>query len=716
MSSWQANPGAVPASTLPYHTPYLGLRARLSQVWINKWTVLLVLIICRLLLATKDINNQIASAKTEALSACTSVENVGSAMASMPHYLSDGVNAMAADGVTKAVNGLMDMLTLTVTGIEEIVVFYIDMLTSTYLCLITFAVGGSLEAVIDVIEKVGAFMNKSISSITGDMSSDIATFQNTFNTFLSGLSLGGIFGNSASPPKLDLTSFLTKLNSIQIDPTTMDADLTKLNNSIPNFSQVQNLTNTVLRLPFEEIKKLINESMVAYTFDKSVFPVPQKQALTFCSNNQAINDFFTGLLKAVLTARTVAVVVFAVAAVIACIPMAFREMWRWRSMRQRSVLLQKHAFDPMDVINIASRPMSTTAGIRASSWFKSTKAQILVRWLFAYVTTIPVLFVLALGLAGLVSCLAQYAVLRVIEKEVPILTNEVGDFAGAVVKALNNASTAWANGANSVINSTNAKVNQDVFGWVNTSTTALNNTLNEVTDEIVNILNATFGGTILYTPILEVINCLVLRKIAGIESGLTWVKNNAYVDFPEFNTDVFSLGAAASIASNSSSTSSFLSSPADVASDGITSAIVNLADKLANQVKTEAIIAACLVGIWFIIFLLGLVYVLWCMITKDKTRAEGGPVGYTGDNRAPISPRSPNREDPARFPEFGAPVSSVYPVHSHQDDAWMSGDLVDQGRLGVVGRRSVEAQVKKGHQRTSSYGMNGFIDEKSGRW
>lgn len=94
------HPDYVLPSTIPYYTPYLGLRARLSQVWINKWTILLALVLARVLLAVNGLDSDIASAKTEALSACTSVENVGSAMASMPHYLSQGVNEMAADGVT----------------------------------------------------------------------------------------------------------------------------------------------------------------------------------------------------------------------------------------------------------------------------------------------------------------------------------------------------------------------------------------------------------------------------------------------------------------------------------------------------------------------------------------------------------------------------------------------------------------------------------------
>ena len=699
---------SAPPTTVPYYTPYLGLRARLSQVWINRWTILLALIICRLLLAIRDLNYDIAGAKTEALSACTSVENVGSAMASMPHYLSEGVNKLAADGVTKAVNGLMDMLMLTVTGVEEMVLFVINMMTSTYVCLITLAISGSLHVAIQMIEEVGAFMNKSINGITGEISGDLSSFTSSLNSFLSDLNIGGLFGSSKSPPTIDISSQLAALNSIQVDPTTMDADLTKLNASIPTFAQVQNFTNSMISLPFETIKQLINESVAAYTFDQSVFPVPQKQALTFCSDNSAINDFFDGLVTVIYTARKIFIIVLTILAVLACIPMAYREIWRWRTMQQRSILLQKHAFDPMDVIYIASRPYTTTAGIKAASRFKSTKRQILTRWFVAYATSIPALFVLALGIAGLFSCLCQYIVLKTIEKEVPILANEVGDFATTVVDALNNASEAWARSANGVINSTNVKVNDDVFGWVNTSTNALNNSLNTFTSEMTSALNSTFGGTILYDPIQGVFNCLIGLKVAAFQKGLTWASDNAHVTFPEFPVDVFSLGAAASI-TNDSATESFLSSPGNVASDDITNAIVKVADKLQNAIATEAIISACVVGIWFLIMLIGLVVALFSMIGRDKTRGEGGPVGYTGDNRIPLSPRSPNRNDTSKFPQFGGPVSSVHPMTSSEDIAWGSGGLVEDEKLGRVGHRSVEASVKPGHDRVSSYG---HLEEK----
>lgn len=697
----------VPANTIPYYTPYLGLRARLSQVWINRWTVLLALIIVRLVLTISDINYDVGRAKEEALQACTSVENIGSAMASMPHYLSEGVNALAADGITKAVNALMQMLTMTVTGVEEIILFVINMMTSTYVCLITLAVSGSLHAAIDMIEKVGDLMNKTIGGITSGMTGAVTGFEKDLDGFLGKLNIGDIFGSHGDAPKIDLSSQLTALNNIKIDPTKLDADLAKLNASIPDFAQVNNFTNTVIRTPFEFVKTAINDSLVAYKFDKSVFDVAPKQALTFCSDNSAINDFFDKLFKVISKTKSVGLALLILLAILIIAPMAYREIWRWRRMQERSILLQKNAFDPMDVIYIASRPYTNTLGIKLSSGFKSTKRQILTRWFVAYATSESAMFVLSLGVAGLFSCLCQYIVLKVLEKEVPGLSKEVGEFSGNVVGALNNASMAWAVSANGVIESTNKQVNDDVFGWVDTSTKAVNDTLNKFTSEMSKELDAIFGGTPLKEPIEGVLNCLIGLKIASFQKAITWVHDNAHIDFPEFRPDVFSLGAAASL-TNSTADDSFLASPGSVAADDVTNAVLKVSNKLQKQIRLDAIISSCVIAIWVIIVLIGLGRVLVGFFSRDKTRAEGGPVGYTGDDRQPISPRSPNRQNASQFPQFGGPISSVGPI-SNEDMAWGAGALSDEEKVRATGHRSVEASVEPGHQRTSSYG---YISEK----
>lgn len=69
-------------------TPYLGLRARLTQVPINRWTVLLLLVLARMLILFEGLNADFGDAQVEATSACAKVENVSSVLVSMPHFMS----------------------------------------------------------------------------------------------------------------------------------------------------------------------------------------------------------------------------------------------------------------------------------------------------------------------------------------------------------------------------------------------------------------------------------------------------------------------------------------------------------------------------------------------------------------------------------------------------------------------------------------------------
>lgn len=86
--------------------PYLGLPARLSQVWLNRWTLLFSLIFVQLLSTAIGLKSDLANAKTEALSACLSLEKTGSLLASIPHYMASGMNAMTAKGIEGGISAL----------------------------------------------------------------------------------------------------------------------------------------------------------------------------------------------------------------------------------------------------------------------------------------------------------------------------------------------------------------------------------------------------------------------------------------------------------------------------------------------------------------------------------------------------------------------------------------------------------------------------------
>jgi hypothetical protein len=679
----QSPPRSLP-HTAPSITPYLGLRARLSQIWINRWTILLLLVLARTLIAISGIDDNLASARREALSACSDVESMGSAMASMPHYMSQGVNELAATGIEKSVNGLIQMSTMSVTAIEEIVVFVIGMMTNTYLCLITFAVSGSLHSVIGVLDSAQDGLNKLTQTLGKDLSGAVNTFEDAYNSFIGKLESFIAFGQTVDQPSpLNLTSEMNALKNLKL-PGNLDADLKKLNGSIPTFDQVKNFTENIIRLPFEEVKQLMNEYVGNYTFNRSLFPVPQKEQLSFCSDNDGINDFFDGMVDLAALARRVFIGVLLSLAILVMIPMAWREIKRYRKMQERSQLVNSDAQDPMDAVYLVSRPYTSSAGVKLSKTFESQRKRDLIRWVVAYATSDAALFVLALAIAGLFSCACQAILLHSLEKEVPDLTNQVGAFSDKVVASLNNASEQWAITTNAAIEATNKDINQNMLGWVNTSTTAINDTLVAFVDQTTKVLNTTFGGTILYDPIMEVLNCLVLLKIQGIEKGLTWVHDNAHIDFPLLANDTFSTGAVASLADSSNPSDSFLASPGDAASDKISSAVARFIDQLKDAIRTEAIISTVILLVWLLVVFLGIARALMLWYGRDKVRGEGGAPAfpstmppcndfrsdhqdrYTGFVDIPLSNVSKNRPmSPA--PEYSPPEKSVVLEDDYQD-------------------------------------------------
>ena len=698
--------------TDPEITPYLGLRSRLSQVWINRWTVLIFLVLARILIAIGSLNHDLASAKTEALSACTSVEDMGSTLASMPHYMAGGVNELAASGVEKAVNGLMSMLFLTVTGIEELVVFYINMLTSTYVCLITLAVSGSLHVALKVVDDVGNFLNKTLGDVGKDIHTGIDSFQADLNKFTGALnSIPQVFGGGkGGVPTLDVNASLDKLNNLQL-PGNLDQGVAKLNASIPTFAEVNNFTNNAIRLPFEEVKKLINESLHVFSLNRSLFPVPQKEQLSFCTDNNGINDFFDGLGHVADIARKAFIATLVVLASIVCIPMAYREIMRWSRIQKRAKLVGDKSRDPIDAVYIASRPYTAAAGLAVSEKaFKGTRRQILTRWVVAYCTSEPALVLLALGLTGLAACLAQYMLLKAVQKEVPALSHEVGDFAGKVVNTINNASATWAKGTNGIISETNDAINHDVFGWVNITTGAMNKTLNVFVDETTKVLNDTFGGTVLYDPIKGVFDCLIGLKIAGIEKGLTWVSDHAHIDFPLLANDTFTLSHAASVLGDKNQ--AFLANPTQDATDKITHAVAKVIKHLADGIRTEAIISTVIVCFWVLVFFMGLVRAIWLGLKRGKLRGEGGaelPLGAlpmrgfvrTDRREEPVPVDAapayePPREPVNRLAAFAAPTD---PRRARGDDE----EVWQDQKLGLAGERG-PPQIHGNYTRTSSYG------------
>ncbi|KAJ4297684.1 plasma membrane fusion protein prm1 [Kalmusia sp. IMI 367209] len=687
-----------PLNQTPYLKPYLGLRARLSQIWINRWTILLLLVLIRLLFAIASTDASLASARREALSACTQVESMGSTMASMPHFMAEGVNEMTSSGVEKAVNGLMKMLELSVNGVEEIVIFVIHMMTGTYLCLITLAVSGSLHAAVEIGDAMSKNLNETIEDVTNGIGDATKKVTDGINSLLSKINFP--FGPDFDKPSINLDDQINKLKSLEVPPELQEG-LQKLNQSIPTFEDVQNFTDNLIRTPFEEVKKLI-QGMDNFTFDRDLLPVPQKEQLNFCSEGNSINEFFNDLIVMAYSAKKIALGVLIALAILAIVPMAYMEIRRHRRMEERAGLFKDGHHEPMDVIYLASRPTSSTIGLWFGRRFGSARRQAIMRWAWAYATSVPMLFLLSLAIAGFFSCFCQYLLVRGMQQKVPELTDQVAGFAEKVVDSLNNASMSWAGGVNGAVNKLDETINDDILGWVNTTTSAVNSTLNGFVDKMSGVLNDTFGGTVLYDPIKEVLNCLIGLKIAGIQKGLTWVQDHAHVEFPGVRNDTMSLGALAKL-SDSSSAAELLANPNGKARDEVTEAINFVIEKILSGIRTEALISTALLVIWLVIALGGLIYACTHMARRDTATGTAYVIDPVVDSA------SQTREYPSdAAPPYEYPVNKAAPYTLQPRPFQVFGPndtSPDSEKVGQVETRTVNDSARPGHLRTSSHGQ-----------
>ncbi|KAI0202534.1 hypothetical protein F4808DRAFT_65409 [Astrocystis sublimbata] len=634
-------------------TPYLGIRSRLSQVWFNKWTVLILLVLIHFLITIGSLNDNLSEAKVKATSACSKVEDVGSAFASMPHYLSVGVNQLTATSITKSVEALMSVISMILTGVEQLILFVIGMMTDTYVCLTAMVVHGGLNASAVAVEKTTDALNKAIDGVADGIASSADDIQKVIDKVYDAADkVGGIFGRDEElikrgltldasaleavrselfgrdgdlmlrgilPDKPDLeTAIVDKMNdlkNVNIDTSGFVQGLDDLNDKIPTFDELKDLTKKAVGIPFDLIRAELDKAYGNWSFDHNAFPIAQKESLSFCSDNDGLVKFFETLFSIAYNAKIAAIVILAFLAVAVCVPVYILEKRRWHRQQE----LAPQAVDMLDYGQMYSSPLAARVGLATSRKIggKSEPRKIMTRWFINYATSLPALFVLSLALAGFFSCIWQAILLRKIENEVPALSDKVGDFAENVVTSLQNVSQKWSDDANGVLLHFSGEINDDILGKVTNGTAAINDTLNVFMSEIDKGINFAFGDTLFKDLATEAVRCLLGLKIESVQKGLTWVHDHAHIDFPMFPNDVFSVGAGDSIKSDSSLTT-FLASPSAVTTDEITGAVQHVVNWLRNQIIQQALISTGLLLIYVVAVLLAMMRAMYVLITPAK--------------------------------------------------------------------------------------------------
>jgi hypothetical protein len=209
----------------------------------------------------------------------------------------------------------------------------------------------------------------------------------------------------------------------------------------------------------------------------------------FCSNDTNLNDFFVHLASDVHRVLVIFAVVILLAAVLAMLPSAFLEWWSWRKMKRQAtvaeqVIRSSPNLDILELVQAVASPFAYRISKILSRRAKSEQHRVLIRWFVAYITHPPALLLLAVSIAGFLSCLFQLILVNEVRGAVPVLVADVTDMEALVTSKIENATSFWVNGTNAHISDAESFINDNLLGWANDSTETLNDTLTTCTTSI----------------------------------------------------------------------------------------------------------------------------------------------------------------------------------------------------------------------------------------
>ncbi|CAB4493348.1 unnamed protein product [Rhizophagus irregularis] len=281
----------------------------------------------------------------------------------------------------------------------------------------------------------------------------------------------------------------------------------------------------------------------------------------------------------------------------------------------------------IEVIKIAEHPFIMRWIIKASKLFKNRENGDLFRWFCDYILHKPALICLIIGMSGIIGIYLQLAVLHAVKNNYkqPI-ADAVSNFGNSVGNLINSqlssTSNQFASDSNNVIGLLENDLNQDLLSWVNVTTTTLNNTLNTAVDEITTFVQNTFKDVPVLIPVVQqLVDCLILTKVEGIQAGLTFIQNNAFIGLPRVNNSLLLLSKDNMDDVVGQVTTNLVGSPLSENGNGngeIGGEIGKIFDTYEKNLRAELPLFYVLTSVWFIVILMGIIRVLWFIYQRRK--------------------------------------------------------------------------------------------------
>lgn len=617
-------------NTSSYRRPYLNFKEKITQLLVNPYSVVLVLFIIKLYFFLTSLVNSLEQAQLQTHLMYNGLEKYASNLVSFPHYMTQASNLMIAKSLESANKGLVKTLQLMVTASESLIFFIIELSIGTYACLLTAAIDDTAIAALNATESIISVANETLVLFARDLNDGLQDLTTVINEVIgtvddTGDALKHLFGTSSKSTNtsaidngikhVNLT--ISNMQNWQISSSINDK-IEKLKDEIPDFADVQNYTQNIIDIPFKELKRQVSTHLNK-TFDATEMYVPNKTKLDFSDGKEEIDKLFSHLVSVAKTTTHVIMGIVAFLILVFLIYQFYIELKDWARILDASRHLNyanesyssssaKKKYNIEVIKTIQDRKSSFVGSIITEKIFRIKNPVLAnnVRWVISYAASPILLPFLLLGLLGIASVVCQYIILHLINKiDFESSGSEIlSKTQTEIYTSFNDSMNSWTNETNNYILNYQDDVNDNVFAWVDTAAMSINDTVTAFDKKMNDALDSIFEGTPLYTPIQQIVGCVVESKLKKIEKAMTWITENVQLEMPELDpkeiiSNIASIKAAGANDSFDENIEDFKNEAKQM--------IKKVLEFYKKQCKLLLYISAIILLIWFFFVLIGLV-------------------------------------------------------------------------------------------------------------
>ncbi|KAJ7804463.1 hypothetical protein B0H14DRAFT_3774498 [Mycena olivaceomarginata] len=492
--------------------PYLTFPHLISLTWLLPPILSLGSVIFNLQVLSAVTDANVRNAKSALLASCYAAQAASSASASLPRYIAMSLNRSYSRAINDSLNGARAALDLSVTVIEAVIDFF----------LVLQAGVAVLAAAVAEVDKL--YIAQQLSSNLRQMVLQ-TTFSRRFSAATSAVqsaisAANRVPGINIPTPNLSPPD-LSSLQSLTL-PTTLQDQLTNLNNQLPTLDELRQIVDNIINTPFSDLKGEINATFASLSTDPNLLPVPSMVNIEFCDKfDTSMIDNLSSDLKRVSETGTML-------ALCAAISMAGTYcLVQWNIGTTPEGNLSESAL--LSMSSEISHPLLCLL----SKWLHLRSSP---EWLLYYVFWVCGIIVVQLQILDLHRLRSRYW--GKISVEVAAISNVIYT---SLNSSITGQSVEYAQTLNSQMDGIQTAVNSGIFGWINTTTTVLNDTIAGAYADIQTAINTAFGGTMLDSPMQNFMQCILGNKVDEIETALTFLQSNLVFDIPRLNSSALLL-------------------------------------------------------------------------------------------------------------------------------------------------------------------------------